>query len=185
MLTGTPFHIWERFYLPIFLFRVGLLTLLYMDSLIVLVKPCPSLTNMLKFSIVPMWPVVVWWSHKGEDALRCSFYLLPNVQADSPIYPSLQSTLSHLCQYIIQLLPCFGSLSFSDTSIFLIILVPLKYVLMPYLPFTTLTQALPVWYEYVSLVFVVVVVDGILGLHSSPWITIMAIMTLIPHSKHS
>ena len=42
VFTRTPSPMWGRLYLPMFLFRVGLLTLMYMDSLIVLVKPCPS-----------------------------------------------------------------------------------------------------------------------------------------------
>ena len=43
VFTRTPSHIWGRLYLPTFLFRVGLVTLMYMDSLIILVKlgpPC-------------------------------------------------------------------------------------------------------------------------------------------------
>ena len=52
MLTRPPTHIWGRLYLQMILFSVGLLTLMYMDSLIVLAKPCPSLSAMLKLSIV-------------------------------------------------------------------------------------------------------------------------------------
>ena len=40
-----------RFYLPMFLFRVGLFTLMYMASLISLVMLFPSLPIILKFSI--------------------------------------------------------------------------------------------------------------------------------------
>ena len=39
MLTRSPFHICARLYLPAFLLRVGLFTLMYMDSIIVLEKP--------------------------------------------------------------------------------------------------------------------------------------------------
>ena len=38
VLTRTPSHIWGRLYLPVFLFRVGLLTLIYSNSMI-LVSP--------------------------------------------------------------------------------------------------------------------------------------------------
>ena len=124
----------KKLFLPMFLFRVGLLTLIYMDSVIILVKPCPSLPTMLKLSMVVRWPVVVWWLCIGEGAFRCSLYLCSNVVAISPMHSSLHSTLSNLYQYIIQLLHCIRSLSFDDTSMFLITLLPLKYVLMPYLP---------------------------------------------------
>ena len=39
-----------RLYFPIFLFRVGLFTLMYMASLIALAILCPSLQMILKFS---------------------------------------------------------------------------------------------------------------------------------------
>ena len=74
MLSRSPSHIWGRLYLPIFLFTVGLLTLLYLDSLAVLAKSCPSLSTMLKFSMVIRWPVVFWWRCIGQGTLRCSLY---------------------------------------------------------------------------------------------------------------
>ena len=46
-----------RLYLPIFLFRVGLLTLIYMASLIALAKLYPSLHIIWKLSTV-VWPLV-------------------------------------------------------------------------------------------------------------------------------
>ena len=132
-MTITPSHIWGRLYLPMFLFRVGLLTLMYMDSLIVLTKPFFSLHTMLKLSIVVWWPVVVWYLCIGKGAFRCCFYLSPSVLADSVMYSSLQSTLSHLYQYTVPLLHCMGSLSFGDTSMFLIFPLLLEYALMTYL----------------------------------------------------
>ena len=38
MLNRTSSHMWGRWYLPIFLFRVGLLTLMYIDSFISLIR---------------------------------------------------------------------------------------------------------------------------------------------------
>ena len=73
----------------------------------------PSLSIMLKLSMVIRWPVVVWCSCIGKGVFRCSLYLSLSVIADSPI---LQSTLSHLYQYIIPLLYCMGYLSFGDTG---------------------------------------------------------------------
>ena len=50
-----------RLHLPVFLLSVKLLTLMYMDLLIVLAKLCTSLPTMLKLSSVVGWPVVDWW----------------------------------------------------------------------------------------------------------------------------
>ena len=41
VLSKTLSHMWGKLNLPIFLFKVGLLTLINMDSLIFLAKPCP------------------------------------------------------------------------------------------------------------------------------------------------
>ena len=43
VLSKTLSHMWGRLNLPLFLFNVGLLTLIKIDSLIFLAKPCPSL----------------------------------------------------------------------------------------------------------------------------------------------
>ena len=52
VLRSTLFHIWCKLNLPIFLLRVGLLTLIYIDSLIVLVMSWPP----------PYYLKVVLWS---------------------------------------------------------------------------------------------------------------------------
>ena len=87
-----------------FLLRMGFFTLIKMDSFIVLVKSCPSLPTLLKFSSVVIWPVVEWWSYIDEGDLRSS----PNFLADSPVYSSLQARLLHLYQYITKLFVVFG-----------------------------------------------------------------------------
>ena len=43
VLSKTLSHVWGKLNLPMFLFNVGLLILMYMDSLIFLAKLCPSL----------------------------------------------------------------------------------------------------------------------------------------------
>ena len=43
VLSKSPSHMWGKLNLPMFLFNVGLLTLMNMDSLIFLAKLCPSL----------------------------------------------------------------------------------------------------------------------------------------------
>ena len=96
VLNRTSSHMWGRLYLPIFLFRDGLLTLMYRASLMALMRFCSSLPTILKFSNETWWPVVLKWSKTGEGALRCSLNLSPNVLDDSPIYSSSHSTLLHL-----------------------------------------------------------------------------------------
>ena len=65
MLIRTSSHKWGRWYLPMFLFRDGLLTLMNIDSLINLESFCSSLPTMLKFSSEVVWPVVLLWSCMG------------------------------------------------------------------------------------------------------------------------
>ena len=50
VLNRTSSHMWGRWYLPMFLLRDGLLTLLYKASLMVVMKFCSSLPTILKFS---------------------------------------------------------------------------------------------------------------------------------------
>ena len=96
LLLRTSSHIWGRWYLPMFLFRDGPLTLMYMDSLISLKRLCSSLPTTLKLSSVVVWPEVLLWSCMGEGAFRCSLNLSPNVLDVSPMYSSSHSNLSHL-----------------------------------------------------------------------------------------
>ena len=72
---------------------VGLFTLMYIDSLIVLAKLLSSLPIILKFSIDVSWPLMLWCWNIGEGAFKCSLYLSPNVLPDSAMYSSPQSML--------------------------------------------------------------------------------------------
>ena len=121
-----------RLYFLMFLFNVGLFTLMYMASFTALAILWSSLPIILKFSLVVMWPVLFWCSCIGDGAFRCSLYLFSKVLADSPIYSSSQSILSHLTQYITLLFFLMLSLSLGDTSKFLIVFAPLKYTCIPY-----------------------------------------------------
>ena len=80
-----------RLYFPIFLFRVELFTLMYIDSLIVLARLFSSLAMILKLFNVVTWPLLFWCRNIGEGAFKCSLYLSPKVLPDSPIYSSSQS----------------------------------------------------------------------------------------------
>ena len=73
-----------------FWFKVGLFTLMNIDSLVVLVCPQPSLPMMLKLSSVMVWPVCCKCPWIGEGCLRCSFLLSPRVLAVSPLFIAIQ-----------------------------------------------------------------------------------------------
>ena len=74
-----------------------------------------SLPCMVKLSIVTSWPEMLWWSYMGDGALRCSFNLSSKFLADSPIYSSSQSTLSHLNLYMTPLFLLIGSHTIRDS----------------------------------------------------------------------
>ena len=59
MLSRTSSQICGRWYLPMFPFRDGSLTLIYRASLMVLIRFCSSLPTISKFSILMLWPVVL------------------------------------------------------------------------------------------------------------------------------
>ena len=85
-----------RLYFPIFLFRVGLFTLMYIDSLMVLARLFSSLPIIMKLFSVVSWPLLFWCRNIGEGAFKCSLYLSPKVLPDSPIYSSSQSISPHV-----------------------------------------------------------------------------------------
>ena len=132
MLFRTSSHTCGRWYLPIFLLRDGLLTLMYTASLISLIRLLSSLPTTLKLLIVVSWPVMLLWSKIGEGCFKCSLNLSPKVLADSPIYSSSHSTLSHLYLYMIPLFWVMRSLSFGAIRRSLMVLPPLKKTWMPY-----------------------------------------------------
>ena len=91
LLIRTTSQMCGRWYLPMFLLRDGLLTLMNIDSLISLLSLCSSPPIILKLFNVILWPEVLQWSWIGEGAFRCSLYLSPNVLAVSPMYSSSHS----------------------------------------------------------------------------------------------
>ena len=62
VLSRTSSQMWGRWYLPIFLLRDGLLTLIYNASFIALLRFWSSLPIILKLSMVTWWPVMLVWS---------------------------------------------------------------------------------------------------------------------------
>ena len=134
VLSKTLSHMWGKLNLPMFLFNLRLLTLMNMDSLIFLAKLLPFLPIIWKLSCLVGWPVwlLCWWM--GEGSFRCSLYLSPKVPEVFPMYSSSQERSLHWKQYMAPLLLTIGSLSLGETSRFLMVLLPLKWVCMPYLP---------------------------------------------------
>ena len=70
VLKRTLSHIWLRLYLPMFWFKVGLFTLMNIDSLMVLACPQSSLPIMLKLLSVMAWPVHYVCPGMGEGCFR-------------------------------------------------------------------------------------------------------------------
>ena len=72
-------HMCGRLYFPMFLFRLGLLTLMNMASWMVLAILLSSLPRILKLSIDVIWPLMFWWWYIGEGVFKCSLNLSPKV----------------------------------------------------------------------------------------------------------
>ena len=64
VLSETLSYMWGKLNLPIFLFNVGLLILISIESLIFQAKPCPSLPIIWKFCWVVGWP---YYCYECED----------------------------------------------------------------------------------------------------------------------
>ena len=124
-------HIWWRLYLSMFLIRVGLLTLMFMDSLIVQAKPYPpayytevvpggrvangGLMAMYGWGCLEMFLVPL---SKCSSRFSCVFIITVQSVTFEPAY---NTTF------------CMGSLSLWHTCIFSLVLLSLKWVLMTYL----------------------------------------------------
>ena len=83
VLCRTSSHIWGRWYLPMFLFRDGSLTLMNRASLIALVRFWFSLPTIVKLLMLTLWPEMLQWSYIGEGSFWCSLNLSAKVLADS------------------------------------------------------------------------------------------------------
>ena len=121
---------WGRWYLPMFLFRDGSLTLMNRASLIAPVRFWSFLPTMVKSLMLILWPEVLQWSNIGEGAFWCSLNLSAKVPADSPIYSSSHPCSLHLYLYMAPLLLVIGSLSLG-TIRRLLMVCPLKWPCTP------------------------------------------------------
>ena len=128
--SKTLSHMWGKLNLPMFLFNVGSFTLIKIDSLVFLAKPCPSLPIIWKLLWLVGWPVLLLWWCIGEGFFRCSLNLCPKVLELSPMYSSSQVRSPHWSQCMDPLLLTMESLSLGETSSFLMVLLSLKWVCM-------------------------------------------------------
>ena len=117
-----------------FWFKVGLFTLMKIDSLMVLACPWSSLPMMLKLLSVMLCPVCCMCAWMGEGCLRHSFLLSPRVIVVSPMHSSLQAIWLHWKLYMMPLFFSFGSWSLGFMRTCLMVVLPLKCTFIPYLP---------------------------------------------------
>ena len=108
VLHRTLSHIWWKLYLPTFLLSVGLLTLMNIDSFIVLARPWSSLPMILKLSGVVLCPVWVLCMWMGEGSLRFSLTLFPKVLDVSPMYFSSHVSSPHCSTLLVHGILVFG-----------------------------------------------------------------------------
>ena len=99
----------------------------------VLAKPWSSLPILAKLSGLIQCPEMLQCPKIGEGSFQCSLYLSPKVLEVSPIYSSSHMRSPHWYQQIAPLFLSKGSLSLGLTSMFLMVLLPLKWVWIPYL----------------------------------------------------
>ena len=148
MLCRASSHICGRWYLPMFLFRDELLTLMYRacfncsQEVLILSSHYTKVVN--SDTVTRDDRMVI----DGEGVLRCSLNLSAKFLADSPMYSSSHSTLLHLDLYMTPLFFIDGIFIFwghkevfDGKPSFLVNLHPMSATCS----FKVLTQALMVW----------------------------------------
>ena len=146
VVCRTSSHIWGRWYLPMFLFRDGSLTLMNKASFIALVRFWSSLPTIVKLLMLILWPEMLQWSNIGEGAFWCSLNLSANILADSPMYSSVHPCWLHLNLYMTALLFVIGSLSLGAMRRFFIVWPPLKNTWTPNMLHDLLILSLSPWW---------------------------------------
>ena len=92
-------HMCGRLYFPMFLFRVGLSTLMNMASWMVLAILFSSLPRILKLSIDVIWPLMFWWWYIGEGVFKCSLNLSPKIFSQTLLHILHHSQSPHNNNY--------------------------------------------------------------------------------------
>ena len=138
---------WGRWYLPLFLFRDGSLTLISIASLIALVRFWSSLPTMVNLLMLIFDLRCYNGQILGKGGFWCSLNLSAKVLPDSPMYSSPHPCSLHWYLYITPLLLLMGSLSLGAIRRLLMVCPPLKCTCTPYLLHVFLTLSLrPWWY---------------------------------------
>ena len=130
VLSKTLSHMWSKLNLPMFLFNVGLLTLIKIDSLMFLARPPyylkVGMTSRMACTVAAMMymggilQVLFESFSKGPGGFHYVFIITGEVTTLEPIYG-----------------PTFadhGVFVLGETNRFLMVLLSLKWVCMPYLP---------------------------------------------------
>ena len=126
VLSNILSHMWGNLNLPILLFNVGLLTLINIDSLMVLAKPCPSLPIIWKLFWLAGWPVLLLWWCTGEGSFRCSLNLSSKVLEVSPMYSTWHVWSPHGTNIWPNFCWPWNPCPLVETRRFLVVLLPLK-----------------------------------------------------------
>ena len=129
-IKHTSSHMCGRWYLPMFLLRDGLFTLMYIAPLIVLIRFWSSLPTILKLSKVVLWPVILKWSYIREVPLRCSLNLSPSILDDSLLFIITLHPVTFVSLDDTIFL-CDGILIFGRNQEVLMVLPPLKCACTP------------------------------------------------------
>ena len=128
--TSSSSHIYDSWYLPMFLLRDGSLTLMKMASLMGLAKFLSSLPTMLKCQ----WKYHDQWCYDGHRwviGLSRALYIFLQMFCLTSHYILPQSTLPHLYLFITPFFCQMVSVSLGFTRRSLIVLPPLKYICIP------------------------------------------------------
>ena len=158
MLNKTSYHMCDSRYFPKLLLRDGSLTLIYIASLMVLVKLCDSLPKLVKLPKLVWWSVMLVWSWLRGGALRIFLESFPRGPCRLPNVV-ITLNLSHFYKLLHFL--CDGVLILWATMRFLMMLPPSEVNLNAHFTthvFETFIQSSCIGYLHMDVFFLVTVV---------------------------
>ena len=116
----------------------------------------------------------------GEGCLRCSLLLSPRVLAVSTMYSSSQAIWLHWKLYMTPLFISFGSWSLGFMSICFMVVLPLKWTCMPYIPqMCWILSAIPLVYGMTTCPTVDLFL-GVVGSRLVPWLLFCVWLLVFP-----
>ena len=145
----------------------------------VLACPQSSLPMMLKLVSVILCPMFCMFTWMGEGCLRCSLLLSPRVLVVSPMYSSSQAIWLHWKLYMTSLFISFGSLSLGFISTCFMVVLPLKWTCLPYLPqMCLILSKIPLVYGMTTCPTVDLLL-GVVGGGLVPWLLLFCVWLLL------